>query len=169
MNIRTINAVEEIGQDLEKAMMMATEVKDNFLDTVPPDANDQRSREDFLYKMALEIERFNTYGSIMIDYLIKAENALGELRNSLSMSRPEMNELAKNVEVAMFDAADLMEAITNGAATGEMIKNNAEVAHDFLQSALYDFTQLVKGPGAHEPSEYQMWEQRNVRKVEVVQ
>lgn len=148
MNIRTINAIDEIGQDLEKAMMMATEVKDNFLDTVPPVANDQQSRDDFLYKMALEIERFNTYGSIMVDYLIKAENALDELSNSLSMSRPEIDEMEKNIEKSMFDAADLMEAITNGAATGEMIKNNAEVAHDFLQSALYDFTQLVKGPDA---------------------
>lgn len=57
-----------------------------------------------------------------------------------------INELTKNIEAAIITAEDCMEAITNGAAsTVEMIKNNADVAHDILESALYDFTELCKG------------------------
>ncbi|MDI3536513.1 MAG: hypothetical protein PWR12_697 [Eubacteriaceae bacterium] len=48
----------------------------------------------------------------------------------------------KNIEKSIIDAEDLMLAIQNGVATGEMIKNNAEVAHDFLESALFDFADL---------------------------
>lgn len=145
MNIRTISAVEEIGFDLEKAQMMASEIQDNYLDGAPCDLSDPKDRENLSYKLLLEFERYSVYNSVLMDYLKKVENGLNNLTKELDDKRHETDQLGKNIEAAMFDAADLMEAITNGAATGEMIKNNAEVAQDFLNSALYDFTQLCKG------------------------
>jgi hypothetical protein len=169
MNIRTINAIDEIGFDLEKAQMMVSEIQDSYLDGTPCDISNPKDREDLSYKLLLEFQRYSVYASILMDYMSKVEKGLDALTKDLDNNRHETDRLTKNIEKNINDAADLMEAITNGAAAGEMIKNNAEVAHDFLQSALYDFANLSKGPGAHEPSEYEIWEQKNIRKVEVVQ
>lgn len=169
MNMKTICAIEEIGFELEKAMMMASEIQDNYLDGAPCDISDPKDREDLSYKLLLEFQRYSVYNSMLMDYLRKVENGLEALTKELDDNRHETARLGKNIEKNITDAADLMEAITNGAATGEMIKNNAEVAQEILESALYDFAELVKGPGAHEPSEYEIWEQKNIRKVEVVQ
>ncbi|MBC3797159.1 hypothetical protein [Acetobacterium tundrae] len=61
----------------------------------------------------------------------------------------DINKLAKNIEDAIVAAEDCVEAIRNGAAsTDEMVKNNAEVAHDFLESAMFDFADLCNDMGS---------------------
>lgn len=137
-----IDAVASIEIQMEKAVTMADEIREGFLDGVMPNWTDPKEREDHSYKLLLSFERYSTFTNIMLDYMNGTQKNIAELLESLESEEIEPDEVKKPDTMMelrkIFGNAGVNKADLDKSAVTTTVKQRLGDLHTFLNDFLMD-------------------------------